>query len=159
MRKPVTVTVQTSVLARAAPACEICLEPASLARYTAIGRRIGQFAHIRAVSPGGPRYDPSFPQDQIDEPENLFWCCTDCHGIVDNVNAWTLEHLLATLEKNRGSGRALSTFTVDGEINVTAAFSETVTGIDTGGKSTTLMPGTRVNVTAIGSGTVIGVKT
>ena len=157
MRKKLSVAVRMSVLARAAPPCEVCLEPTSLSRFSDVGRRVGQFAHIRAVSLGGPRFDPAHPPAELDEPENLFWCCSDCHQIVDH-EAWPLERLQATVTKNRAMGRTAE-LTIEGEINVVGEFAENVTGVDAGGMSTTLKPGTKINVHGIGSRNVTGVKT
>ena len=98
MRKKLKAHVQISVLGRAATPCEICLQPTSFARFTDVAeKKVGRFAHIRAVSEGGPRYDPDYPVDGIDSPENLFWCCTDCHDIVDKIEEWSLEKLQSKL--------------------------------------------------------------
>src|SRR5438132_13713193 len=127
MRKKLSITVQVSVLARAAPPCEVCLRPTSFARFAEVDRRVGQFAHIRAVSKGGPRYDPAYPVDKLDEPDNLFWSCTDCHQIVDLTESWELNRLLTVLNENRRSARA-GGVTIEGEIDVSGEFVENVTG-------------------------------
>ena len=148
------------LLAQAAPPCQICGHPASFARFTEIaGHRVGRFAHIRAVEPGGPRHDPAYPVDQIDSPENVFWCCTDCHDIVDLTEGWTLARLLQALEESRRQSRAAVTLTVDGEIAVFGEHAETVTGVDAAGQTTILQPGTRINVHGRHVKNVTGVKT
>jgi hypothetical protein len=117
-----------------------------------------QFAHVRAVSKGGPRHDPAYSLDEIDEPENLFWCCTDCHQVVDLTELWSLDRLLEVLNTNRARTHA-GDVTIEGEIEVSGQFSENVTGVDAGGRSATLKPGTRIRVHGIGSRNVTGVNT
>lgn len=158
-RKKPTLAVQTAVLGRAAPPCEICLQPTSFVRYTEVdGKRVGRFAHIRAVKKGGSRHDPDYQEKQVDSPDNLFWCCTDCHDIVDKKEVWSLEKLLETLAKNRESGKTLELLVVDGEINVYGEYAENVTGIDAGGKPTILKPGTSVNVLGKETKNITGIK-
>ena len=159
MRKKLRALVQTSVLARAAPPCEICRHPTSFSRYSEIGgKKVGRFAHIRAISQEGPRYDPDYPTGKIDLPENLFWCCTDCHDIVDNIEKWTLEALLKLLTENRAIASSTVELIIEGEISVSGEDAENVTGIDAGGKPTILKPGTIVNVSARRAKNVTGVK-
>jgi hypothetical protein len=159
MRTKLSALVQTSILARAAPPCEICRQPTSFLRYTEVGgKKVGRFAHIRAVSEGGPRYDPDYPKDKIDSPENLFWCCTDCHDIVDNLEKWTLEVLHAELTRSRAVASSTVELIVDGEINVSGEDAENITGIDAGGKTTILKPGTVVNVSGKRTTNITGVK-
>jgi len=149
-----------SVLARAAPPCEICRQPTSFSRYTDIGdKRVGRFAHIRAVSIDGPRFDPEYPKENIDTHENLFWCCTDCHDIVDNIHRWTIEVLLERLAESRAISTSSVELVVEGEILVTGEDAENVTGIDAGGKPTVLKPGTVVHVDAKRTKNITGVKT
>jgi len=47
---------------------------------------VGQEAHIRAQSAGGPRYDPSYPRDNIDSYENLVLMCGTHHTLIDANN-------------------------------------------------------------------------
>ena len=158
-RKQPTQKVKLSVLARAAPLCEICLQPASFARYTEIGgRKVGRFAHIRAVSKGGPRYDPDYPATAIDEPENLFWCCTDCHDIVDTKERWPVAKLLRMLERNRASPTPVGVVIIDSYIKVSAEDAGDVTGVDAQGKPAVLTSGTRIDVSAKRAGDVTGLK-
>ena len=158
-RKNPTLKVQTSVLGRASPPCEICLQPTSFVRYADVaGKKVGRFAHIRAVNDGGARHVPDYPKDQVDAPENLFWCCTDCHDIVDKQEVWTLEQLLETLRKNRASGANIGFLIIEGEINVYGENSLNITGIDAGGKPTILKPGTSVKVSGKDAVNITGVK-
>jgi hypothetical protein len=159
MRKNLSNLAQASTLARAAPPCEICRQPTSFIRYTETGgKKVGRFAHIRAVSEGGPRYDPVYPSDKIDSPENLFWCCTDCHDIVDNTEKWSLEVLLESLAKSRAVAGSTGQLTIEGEITVSGEDAENITGIDAGGKTTILKPGTIVNVSGKRTTNITGVK-
>lgn len=41
---------------------------------------IGEAAHIRANSPGGPRYEPNYDASRI---ENGIWLCPTCHTLID----------------------------------------------------------------------------
>lgn len=152
-------TVQTSVLGRAAPPCEICLKPTSFVRYTDVGdKRVGRFAHVRGVKNGAARHDPDYPAEKLDTPENLFWCCTDCHDIVDKKEKWTLDKLTKKLAECRARGGGTGLLVVDGEITVYGEDAKNVIGIDAGGKPTVLKAGTKVNVTGKGSDNVTGIK-
>ena len=159
MRKKLSAHVQLSILARAAPPCEICGQPTSFARYTDIGgKKVGRFAHIRAVSENGPRYDANYPAEKVDSPENIFWCCVNCHDIVDDIERWSLEKLERKLEENRASFGSTVELVIDGEINVSGEDTENITGIDAAGKTTVLKPGTIVNVSGKRAKNVTGVK-
>ena len=159
MRKTLSAHVKISVLSRAAPPCEICLQPTSFARFTEVGgKKVGRFAHIRAVSPGGPRYDPDYPVGRADSPENLFWSCTDCHDIVDKNEEWPLERLQSKLEETRASSGSTFELIIEGEISVSGEDVGDITGIDTRGRSTVFKPGTRIDVSGKRAGTVTGVK-
>jgi hypothetical protein len=158
-RKKLSVKVQTSVLGRASPPCEICLQPTSFVRYTDIGsKKVGRFAHIRGVKPKSARHDPDYPLSDLDSPDNLFWCCTDCHDIVDKIEVWTLEKLIENLELNRAKDAGVALLVVEGEINVYGEQVENITGIDAGGKPTVLKPGTQVNVAGKDAKNITGVK-
>lgn len=159
MRKKLRVTIKMDVLARTAPPCEICLQPTSISRYTNTGeRKTGQFAHIRAVSNNGPRYDSTYPQEKLDSPDNLFWSCKDCHDIVDNDESWTLEVLMSKLGETRSNPRSRVELIIEGEINVSGENADSITGIDAGGKQTVLKRGTVVNVSGKDVKNIIGVK-
>ncbi|GAB3151490.1 HNH endonuclease [Amycolatopsis sp. NPDC004378] len=43
-------------------------------------RAMGQLAHIRALAPGGVRYDPARSRDVL---ENLIVLCSNCHWCID----------------------------------------------------------------------------
>ena len=45
-------------------------------------RSSGEFAHIRAVSPGGARYDPSYAE--VNSSQNLLLMCPVHHYLVDS---------------------------------------------------------------------------
>jgi hypothetical protein len=47
---------------------------------------IGEEAHIRAQSAGGPRYDPDYPRDKVDSYENLVLMCPTHHTLIDSKN-------------------------------------------------------------------------
>ncbi len=50
----------------------------------ASGVIIAEICHIRAYSPGGPRYGDSLPEDQRNEFENLILLCSVHHKIIDS---------------------------------------------------------------------------
>lgn len=57
---------------------------------------IGIAAHIRAASPGGPRYDPDQTADRRGSIENGIWLCSKCAIAVDSdVSSYPPERLLA----------------------------------------------------------------
>lgn len=47
---------------------------------------VGEEAHIRAQSVGGPRYDPDYPKDKVDSYENLVLMCPTHHTMIDANN-------------------------------------------------------------------------
>jgi len=47
-------------------------------------KQIGEIAHIIAHSEGGPRFDPSYPKENLDSYENWVLLCPTCHNIVDS---------------------------------------------------------------------------
>ncbi len=55
---------------------------------------VGIAAHIRAASPGGPRYDPSMSSDDRKGIVNGVWLCQSCAKLVDNDEARYTEDLL-----------------------------------------------------------------
>lgn len=58
---------------------------------------VGEEAHIRSGSPGGPRYDPDYPNANIDKYENLMLLCPTHHRLIDahNGDAYDAETLVA----------------------------------------------------------------
>jgi hypothetical protein len=58
-------------------------------------KQIGNIAHIRAHSSGGPRTDPEYPQYKIDTYDNWILLCPTCHSTVDTCpNNYSVEDLL-----------------------------------------------------------------
>jgi hypothetical protein len=45
--------------------------------------KTGEAAHIRAASPGGPRYDPNQTPEERASIQNAIWLCTKCSTIID----------------------------------------------------------------------------
>lgn len=64
---------------------------------------VGEAAHIRGEKLGAARYDATMSDAQRDNVDNLIYLCTDCHTIIDKVEAdWltaTLQDLKAKHEK------------------------------------------------------------
>lgn len=44
---------------------------------------VGEICHIRAQSPGGPRYDPDLSEEEVDEYSNLILLCPTHHTYID----------------------------------------------------------------------------
>ena len=58
------------------------------------GQLTGECCHIKAFSPGGPRYDALQTDDERNEEENLMLMCSRHHAIVDkNVDRYTVDVL------------------------------------------------------------------
>ena len=47
---------------------------------------VGEEAHIRSGSAGGPRYDPDYPGADVDKYENLMLLCPTHHSLIDAHN-------------------------------------------------------------------------
>lgn len=47
---------------------------------------VGEEAHIRAQSAGGPRYERDYPRDKVDSYENLVLMCPTHHTLIDSKN-------------------------------------------------------------------------
>ena len=61
---------------------------------------VGDECHIVSAKPQGPRNDPVFPNDRLDEPENLILLCRVHHKMVDDqYETYTIE-LLQKLKVN-----------------------------------------------------------
>jgi hypothetical protein len=59
-----------------------------------MGVLVGQVCHIKASSPGGPRYDPSQTPEERDGYENLIHMCAAHNKIIDHPStaiAFTVE--------------------------------------------------------------------
>lgn len=68
-----------------------------------------EIAHIRALEPGGPRYDPNFPDP--DDFSNLIFLCNGHHKLIDQIKPakYPVEVLLAWKAKREGPGLAALT--------------------------------------------------
>ena len=64
-----------------------------------------QIAHIRSPKPGGPRYDPEFAADKLNNDANLLLLCGVHHQPVDrNGSKYTTEKLLQWKERQIAEG-------------------------------------------------------
>ena len=61
---------------------------------------VGEECHIVSGKGQGPRYDPSFPSERIDEPENLILLCRVHHKMVDDQWETYTAHLLRSMKTN-----------------------------------------------------------
>lgn len=68
---------------------------------------IGQEAHIRSWTVGGPRYDPHYPADKLHSYENFILLCPTHHTEIDARNgaAFSAENLLETKSKHEAKVR------------------------------------------------------
>lgn len=71
---------------RAAGRCEFrgCNKPLWKSQVTQEVRVLGQHAHIRAFSTGGPRAKDDWPKQLLHAPENLMLLCGACHRTIDS---------------------------------------------------------------------------
>ena len=68
---------------------------------------VGEIAHIRAQSPGGPRYDPAYPAGLIHAAENLMLMCPTHHTLIDKApDAFPVEALLMMRESHTNAAEA-----------------------------------------------------
>lgn len=69
---------------------------------------LGEMCHIRAVSATGPRYDPNFPENELDSFENLIVMCPNHHSTIDsNIEKYTVEVLLQMKSEHEGKNYGL----------------------------------------------------
>jgi hypothetical protein len=69
----------------------------------ATGDLQGAITHINAVSPGGPRYDPTQTDEQRQRVENLILLCHDHHAEIDrNTDSYSVEFLRGVKAANEG---------------------------------------------------------
>ncbi|MBQ1028940.1 hypothetical protein KBX26_02820 [Micromonospora sp. C97] len=64
------------------------------------GLILGEEAHIRSSKAGGPRHDPAYPEDQLDNYVNLILLCPTHHTIIDKEGGrgWPIDQILAIKE-------------------------------------------------------------
>ncbi len=61
---------------------------------------VGDECHIISGKGQGPRYDPTFPPDRLDEPDNLILLCRVHHKMVDDQHAAYTGEVLHTVKVN-----------------------------------------------------------
>lgn len=70
---------------------------------------VAQIAHIRSEVVNGPRYDPTYPEDLVDEEENLFLLCGLHHKPVDeHASKYPVAELLEWKRRQVGTTPAAS---------------------------------------------------
>ena len=78
---------------------------------------LGQICHIRSGIPDGPRYDPTYPTELIDNDRNLVLMCRPHHlkidKYVESFSPETLEELKAIRERNAHGAPELSDPEID----------------------------------------------
>ena len=79
---------------------------------------VGEICHIKAVSPGGPRYDAAQSEDERHGVDNLLLLCRPHHKVIDDDEiAYTVTRLTDMKNAHEGSATAMS----DGQANAAAA--------------------------------------
>lgn len=83
--RKIKTSVQNLLWGRAAGRCQIeyCNRPLYRVPSTQDNRNIAQQAHIYAFSRGGPRASDDWPEDLLNDVENLMLVCYDCHVLID----------------------------------------------------------------------------
>lgn len=79
------------------------------------GTPIVQIAHINAMAPGGPRFDPQLSRNEIDSPSNLIVVCPNHHYLIDSSpSEYTSEKLhsirSAHIQRVAGERRVIAAF-------------------------------------------------
>ena len=64
------------------------------------GIHLGEIAHISAVSPNGPRYDPNMDDNERRDYKNLILLCPECHNKIDTTSEDYPIELLYSWKKN-----------------------------------------------------------
>lgn len=63
---------------------------------------VGEECHIVSARPDGPRHDPAFPRERLDEAENLILLCRVHHKMVDDQARTYTASLLRDLKEQHG---------------------------------------------------------
>jgi hypothetical protein len=84
MRDEFPSTVKNNIAQRVGYRCSRCNIPTSGPGDDGKTLNTGIAAHIRAASPGGPRYDASQTTEERKGMDNGLWLCVLCSKIVDN---------------------------------------------------------------------------
>lgn len=124
---------------------------------------IGRAAHIKAASPGGPRYDRAQPSEKrCSAIDNGIWLCAACADLIDEhdgrefsvelLQQWRRDHE-NSVRQNLNRRPEDAPIVVDGELDA-FGIGETI-GVHTQ-RATVFRPGTSIRVGGIGN--VTGVK-
>jgi hypothetical protein len=82
---------------------------------SAVGVVMGEEAHIRSSSKGGPRYDGGYSMDKVDTYENLILLCPTHHTLIDKNNGSGFSVLCLEEMKRAHEGWVTERLGVDGE--------------------------------------------
>lgn len=64
----------------------------------------GEFAHIKAVKPGGARYDKNMTEKDRSKYENFIFICPNCHKLIDSkdyIDDWPVDRLVQLKEAHK----------------------------------------------------------
>jgi hypothetical protein len=86
-----------------------CAFPKCTAEIVCEGTVVGQICHIKAVSPGGPRYDAGQSKEERHSFENLLLLCGTHHAVIDDAEeAFTVQYLLDMKRKHEETSAMMS---------------------------------------------------
>lgn len=86
--RDVSTSTQNLLWGRAAGRCQFdnCNRLLSRAPATQETRNLAEKAHIYAFSAGGPRASTDWPDELLNDVENLLLVCHDCHVVIDRAD-------------------------------------------------------------------------
>jgi hypothetical protein len=87
MRDDFPASVKDELARRVAYLCSrpACRRPTAGPKSGATGTvNLGEAAHIRAASPGGPRYNPELSGNERASADNGIWLCPTCAKLIDS---------------------------------------------------------------------------
>lgn len=87
---------------RSGSRCAICRNPLVVDATSADDESVvGDECHVKSPRPKGPRHDPSYPPDRLDDYENLILLCRVHHKMVDDQAETYTVHILRQFKANR----------------------------------------------------------
>ena len=94
-RKEIPQRTKFALWGKAAGCCELCTTPLWEDNQYHLTGNFSNFAHIRAYSPNGPRYDSSLDTpEKKNDIDNLMLLCQSCHKVIDdNPDEYSVERL------------------------------------------------------------------
>jgi hypothetical protein len=98
---PISEKTRKILWGRSGNKCAKCRRELIISRTAADDESVvGDECHIVSGKNQGPRYDPTFPVEQLDEPENLILLCRVHHKMVDDQYDTYTVQVLRRLKEN-----------------------------------------------------------